>query len=108
MAGLLVVALTAVAHLSPAEVLEQERATVRKTEDRLHFELPPDWPVEKRGGILAPIPMEEYLGKKFKTVESRLQSIEQRLGGLDLRLRVLEEAMKTQSQGLKSKEAVGP
>ena len=79
-------------------------ATVRKTKEQLHFELPPDWPVEKRGGIVGPIPVEEYLAMKFKRLESRLQTIEQHLNGLDLRLRVLEEASKSRSpqQGLRS------
>ena len=35
-----------------------ERPTVKKTEDGLHFNLPADWPIEKRGGITAPIPIE--------------------------------------------------
>ena len=81
-----------------------ERATVRKTKEQLHFELPSDWPVEKRGGTVAPIPVEEYLAMKFKALESRLQTIEQRLNGLDLRLRVMEEATKSKNPqpGLRS------
>ena len=80
------------------------RATVRKTAEQLHFELPPDWPVEKRGGIVGPIPVEEYLALKFKALEARLQTIEQRLNGLDLRLRVMEEALKSKNPqpGLRS------
>ena len=86
------------------------RATVRKTKEQLHFELPTDWPVEKRGGIVAPIPVEEYLAMKFKTLESRLQTIEQRLNGFDVRLRVMEEATKstTARQGLRSSAAPQP
>jgi hypothetical protein len=89
---------------SAAEGDSAERATVRKTREQLHFELPADWPVEKRGGIVAPIPVEEYLAMKFKALESRLQTIEQRLNGFDVRLRVMEEAMKSKNpqQGLRS------
>ena len=79
-----------------------ERATVRKTKEQLHFELPPDWPIEKRGGIVGPIPVEEYLAQKFKTLDARLNALEQRLSGLDIRLRVLEEALKEGAQELKS------
>ena len=76
--------------------------TVRKTEDRLHFQLPPDWPIEKRGGVTGPIPIEEYLARKFSAIESRLQAIEQRFNGFDVRLRALEEQMKKQTQALQS------
>jgi hypothetical protein len=87
-----------------AEDPPAEKPTVRKTKEQLHFELPPDWPVEKRNGIVGPIPVEEYLAKKFKAVEVQLQAIEQKLNGLDLRMRVLEEAAKSKApqQGLRS------
>lgn len=87
---------------------EQEDVTVEKTAERLHFKVPADWPVEKRGGVMAPIPIEEYLARKFKALEAQLQSIEQRVAGLDLRVRVLEEASKKQSKGLSSAESGGP
>ena len=82
----------------------QAKPTVRKTAEQLHFELPPDWPVEKRGGIAGPIPVEEYLALKFRALEGRLQTLEQRLNGLDLRLRVMEEALKSKNPqpGLRS------
>ena len=81
---------------------EDAPGTTRKTEDRLNFQLPPDWPVEKRNGIMAPIPVEEYLAKKFKALDSRLEYIEQRFNAFDIRLRALEEQNKKQSQTLKS------
>jgi hypothetical protein len=81
-----------------------EPVTIRKTEAGLHFTLPPDWPVETRGGITAPIPIEEYLARKFRALELQLQAIEQRLNGLDLRFRVLEEDVKKQRQSLRSSE----
>ncbi|HLD78744.1 MAG TPA: hypothetical protein VJB16_06980 [archaeon] len=93
---------------SPARAEDGEAAqakpTVRKTAEQLHFELPPDWPVEKRGGMVGPVPVEEYLAMKFKALESRLRTIEQRLSGFDLRLRVIEEAMKSKNpqSGLRS------
>ena len=76
--------------------------TVDKTSERLHFKVPPDWPIEKRGGIMAPIPIEEYLARKFQGLQTQLQSIEQRVNGLDLRVRVLEEAAKKPQNGLRS------
>ena len=71
-------------------------ATVVKThEGGLRFNLPPDWPVEKRDGVVGPIPIEEYLARKFSALESRLMALEQQLSGLDVRMRVLEQAVKS-------------
>ena len=79
-----------------------EPVTVRKSKEGLNFTLPPDWPIEKRGGITAPIPVEEYLSRKFSVLESRLKLLEQQANGLDVRLRVLEEDKKQRRQGLQS------
>ena len=68
--------------------------TVLKTQDGLRFELPADWPLEKRGGALGPIPVEAYLARKFAAIEIRLRMLEQQLGSTELRLRVLEESLK--------------
>jgi len=57
---------------------------------------------------MAPIPIEEYLARKFKSLEAQLQVIEQRVSGLDLRVRVLEEASKKQQKGLRSSEQTSP
>ena len=100
----LLVAAAAPQGVAAQEVTEEERVTIRKTMQQLHFQLPPDWPIEKRGGIVAPIPIEEYLARKFKALESKLQALEQRLNGLDLRLRVLEESQKAKAAGLRSSE----
>ena len=81
---------------------KEPAATVRKTEEGLHFDVPPDWPIEKRGGVIGPIPIEEYLGRKFQALTSQLQALEQRFNGFDVRLRVMEEEMKKQKQGLRS------
>lgn len=102
-----VLAFLVTAFIGPAPVFAEtpsvkESATVRKTEEGLHFDVPPDWPIEKRGGVVGPIPIEEYLGRKFQALTSQLQALEQRFNGFDVRLRVLEEEMKKQKQGLHS------
>ena len=81
-----------------AATAKEDAVTVQKTKEGLHFNLPPDWPVEKRGGVMGPIPIEEYLSKKFSALNTQLQSLEQRLNGLDVRLRVAEEELKKQRQ----------
>jgi len=78
-------------------------ATVVKTKDGLRFTVPPDWPIEERNGVVAPIPVEEYLGRKFAGMESRLRTLEQQVNSFDLRIRVLEEhASRGQAGGLRS------
>ena len=91
-----------------AEEASSSDATVTKTTERLHFKLPPDWPIEKRGGVTAPIPIEEYLAMKFKAVQSQMQTLEQRFNGFDVRLRALEEAAEKQKQGLHSGGSSAP
>lgn len=69
--------------------------TVVKKKDGLRFNVPSDWPVEERNGAVGPIPIEEYLAKKFASLESRLRVLEQQVSSYDLRLRVLEESKKS-------------
>jgi len=93
--------------LQPTAAEEKEATTV-VTKEGLHFKLPPDWPVEKRGGVVAPIPIEEYLAQKFSAIQSRLQALEQQMVGLELKLRVMEEELKRRKEkGLQSTET-GP
>lgn len=81
---------------------------VVKTDDGLRFRLPADWPVEKRGAVVAPIPVEEYLSRKLSAFDARLRVLEQQLGSFDLRLRVLEEAVKEQGRLRSSSEPPQP
>lgn len=87
------------------DAAKADAATVKKSQQNLNFQVPPDWPIERRGGIVAPIPVEEYLAMKFKALDSRLQAMEQKVNGMDLRLRVIEESLKKPSSSLKSSEA---
>lgn len=49
------------------------------TPEGLVFRVPEDMPIEKRGGILAPIPFDEYTYGKFKQLDTRLAAIDARL-----------------------------
>ena len=85
-----------------ADTKDQGRsATALRTAEGLHFQLPDDWPVEKRGGVVGPIPVEEYLGRKFSAVESRLQQLEKQVSALELQVRLLEEQL-SKAQRLQS------
>lgn len=41
----------------------------------LKFQVPDDWPVEKRGGLMTPVPTEEYVSIKFKEIAEEFQII---------------------------------
>ena len=66
-------------------------AIVQKRVEGVMYTLPADWPIERRDGITGPIPVEQYLGRKFDALDERLKLIEQRISGFDLRLRILEQ-----------------
>ena len=58
---------------------EEPYESVKKTQKGLHFDVPEDWPVEERNGVVAPIPIEEYLARKFSALDKRLAVLEKRL-----------------------------
>ncbi len=83
------------AGMGPARAA-QDQPTATKTKDGLHFNLPSDWPVEKRDGVVGPVPVEEYLTRRFNVLDSRLRVVEDQMNSFDVRLRVLEEQLKKQ------------
>ena len=86
-------------------------ASVIKKKDGIRFNVPPDWPIEERNGAVGPIPIEEYLGRKFAALESRVRLLEQQVSALELRVRVAEEEAKRPSRsggGLRSEEQTNP
>lgn len=58
---------------------QEGKEALGKSEGGLHFTVPPDWPVEKRGGVLAPVPVEEYVMERFKKIESQIGTMEKEL-----------------------------
>ena len=52
----------------------EEKSSV-KTQKGLRFIVPEDWPIEERNGVVAPIPIEEYITKRFKNIEAKLSYI---------------------------------
>ena len=81
-----------------------DSALVRKTVKGITFTVPEDWPIEERNGAVGPIPIEEYLARKFSAIQAQLQKLDQQLSGLDLRLRVVEQAAEARNGGLRSAE----
>ncbi len=50
-----------------------------KTQEGLIFRVPEDMPIEKRGGIIAPIPFDEYMYRKLKLINDELTDVKKRL-----------------------------
>ena len=73
---------------------EKQPATMVRTSDGLNFAVPPDWPIERRNGAVGPIPIEEYLARKFGAVEKKLQDLERKLGALESKVSALETQAK--------------
>lgn len=63
------------------------------TPEGLTFRVPEDMPIENRGGILAPIPFDEYAYGKFAQLYARIDKLEARLEAAEkILLRIAEAA----------------
>ena len=85
----------------PTQAVEEQELSSEpksRTIEGIHFKVPEDWPIEDRGGSLAPIPVEEYVGIKFAKYDSRIAALEASLKG------TLEEnkALKDKVEGLET------
>ena len=61
------------------------------TKEGLVFRVPQDMPIEKRGGILAPIPFDEYTYGKLKQIDHAIATLEARLTKLEEELSSLKK-----------------
>ena len=76
-------------------VAKVERSVV--TRNGLRFNVPADWPIEQHGSAVGPISVEDYIVRKFKLMQSRMEADEQRLGVLERRLKALESRPRHQT-----------
>ena len=63
------------------------------TKEGLKFRIPSDMPIETRGGIVAPVPFEEYLYLKFKKIEERVTEVDKKLAEIDKKLGHLDDKL---------------
>lgn len=59
----------------------------------LKFNVPDDWPIEERGGAVGPIPIEEYIAKKFSAIDSKFVEAEGKLINVKMRLDDIESRL---------------
>ncbi|MCK5012449.1 MAG: hypothetical protein KAS66_01395 [Candidatus Omnitrophica bacterium] len=74
---------------------------------QLRFQVPEDWPIEKRGGLMTPISTEEYVSFKFQEIEKEFLAVKDDFArkheGLESNLKnveddILKEFKKLQAQ----------
>ena len=53
--------------------------------------LPKDWPVERKHGVVSPVPFEQYLSMKFNQVKDRFKQTDARIAVLERRVEQLEQ-----------------
>lgn len=63
-----------------------------QTKKGLHFAVPTDWPVEEHAGIVAPVPVQDYVLKKFGEIQSEFDDVR----------RLIEDKSRTSSGGSSS------
>ena len=68
---------------------DDEHKTV--TAKGINFNVPEDWPIEERGGTVGPIPIEEYLGLKFRKIQQQFADIDAERGTLEKDVESLKE-----------------
>ena len=77
---------------------DDENEYTVKTEKNLRFQVPQDWPIEERNGVIGPIPIEEYLSRKFADVNVQLTSLNQQMNLLEARLQKTENQLREKKQ----------
>lgn len=67
-----------------------------KEMEGLRFQVPEDWPIEKRGGVLGPIPTEEYVALKFEKVNQELEAVKTEMSGQFSEIKADLESLRTE------------
>lgn len=89
--GILFFAILAAVPLSRAdEGVEDEKGHVVKNYRGLQFKVPEDWPIEKVGNAIGPIPIEDYMSRKFAELTERIKKQEETMAAMEKRLAGVE------------------
>ncbi len=71
-----------------------EYKTLIRTVNGINFDIPEDRPIEKRGGIVAPMEVDKYVALKFSKLEERLQNMEDSIKRIEEELNLIRDDMK--------------
>ena len=68
--------------------------TTVTTKEGLSFRVPEDMPIEKRGGLLGPIPFDEYTYSKLKQIDTKIQGLNEKLDRIEKKMDEAKEEKK--------------
>ena len=69
-----------------AEEIKNYRFETVTTKEGLKFSIPSDMPIERKNGLVVPIPFEEYLYFKFKKIEERMTALEKQIDEMEKKI----------------------
>jgi len=72
------------------ETNDEMNPYVVKSYEGIQFKVLKDWPIEKVGNRVGPIPMDEYLSRKFNDLTLRLKKQEDAMAAMEKRLATVE------------------
>lgn len=72
---------------------EEEGEFVVKSKDGLHFKVPADMPIVERGGVILPLPTDEYLIQKINALTERMDDLRNRTEALDQKVDSLNKQL---------------
>lgn len=70
---------------------EFEYKTVIKVVDGIKFDVPEDRPIERKDGVIGPMPMDKYVAFKFSKSEKRLEKIEDSIERIEEDLKLIRK-----------------
>ena len=85
------------------EEMKKYRFEKVTTKEGLSFSIPSDMPIERKDGLVQPIPFDEYLYIKFKQIEDRVTKLEERQDKMEDRLMAEFRQLKEMIAELKPK-----
>ncbi len=65
------------------EEMKKYRFETVTTKEGFRFSIPSDMPIERKDGLVTPIPFDEYLYIKFKMLEERIGKMEKHLDDME-------------------------
>ncbi len=86
-----------------ADYMKKYRFESVTTKEGLTFSVPSDMPIERKNGLVQPIPYEEYLYIKFKLMEERMRSMEVHLDKMEEKMLKKFDELKAQIKALDAK-----
>jgi hypothetical protein len=78
-----------------AEEIKEDGFKDVTTPEGLTFRIPSDMPIERRGGLVSPVPFDEYLYIKFKNINEKLTVVDKKIDRLDETLRAIRRHLES-------------